>query len=872
MEAEPVPDLSSFKHYARAKQTIAQEIRTLSDFLQKRLGDREAEECRQLMVKLAEDRFALAVVGQFKRGKSSLMNAIIGQDILPTGVLPLTSAITVLKYGPREKFTILRDGASYAEEVPISSIADHVTQKGNPGNAKKVTCAYLELPVQFLRRGLEFVDTPGIGSAIEANTATTYDYLPRSDAVIFVTSVDTPLTRVETDFLQSIQEHVRKVFFVVNKIDLAADDERQEIMEFISETLRRQVQAEELRIYPVSSAMALASTLAGKEDGYEKSGVKALQEALSNFLSNEKSGVLLVSVLDKALLLARNVSGGMHLLKLAGEVSQEEIQEKTTALAERFQSLREARARLLIEVRERVISWAEERISSEVGSFLAVETSALVKNLDETLLQLSWKPSFRMARHFARHALQRLVKDIDEWAAQQTERFNPELLEVLGNEWARIELELQKIPVSAGEILGASGADAFRGGQGCEPPIHGVLTQPTRAKIEWHPTTSILQALLPVSVVRSWIRKRLLTQIHAFIGACAYQAEDQLLRQVHHVLNGIGSEMEKRAAEIESRIMQALQRKRFLKGIDGRWRVVELDTQELAGEMEILAGIERRLSSIRTQMLQTKPLPYGELTSEPEIQPAGSSLPSTEERESLEQLVRKATGIEGRVDFAGDLNTRGCAVCNRMDDAAAHFFASWQYALSTQERAQRAYAASLGFCSLHTWQLEAMASPLGVSIGFSTLMERLSADLSRLAASEESNPSESVQALAQDPSRCSVCRLVRDAEETYLKGLAGFMRTDEGQKAYGDSQGVCLHHLGMLIGDMPTKELVRFLLAHAARRFLEISEDMRNYALKRDALRYHMLNQDEKDAYLRALIHTAGAKRVCFPWEIDKEV
>ena len=103
MGAELVPDLSSFKRYTRAKQTVAYEIRTLADFLRKRLGDGEAEECRQLMVKLAEDRFALAVVGQFKRGKSSLMNAIIGQDILPTGVLPLTSAITVLKYGPKGK-------------------------------------------------------------------------------------------------------------------------------------------------------------------------------------------------------------------------------------------------------------------------------------------------------------------------------------------------------------------------------------------------------------------------------------------------------------------------------------------------------------------------------------------------------------------------------------------------------------------------------------------------------------------------------------------------------------------------------------------------------------------------------------------------
>jgi predicted GTPase len=852
METEPVPDLSSFKHYTRAKQTIAHEVRTLSDFLRKR--------------------FTLAVVGQFKRGKSSLMNAIMGRDILPTGVLPLTSAITVLRYGPREKLTIFSEGVSYPREVPVSKIAEYVTEKGNPGNAKKVNRAFLELPVQFLRRGLEFVDTPGIGSAIEANTATTYDFLPQSDAVVFVTGVDTPLTRVETDFLQSIQEHVRKVFFVVNKIDLAADDERQEIMEFISETLRRQIRAQELRIYPVSSTMALASILAGKEDGYEKSGVKALQEALSGFLAGEKSEVFLVSVLDKVLLLTRKASGGMRLLKLAGEVSEEEIREKTAALAERFQSLREARERSLIEARERIISWAEERISSEAASFLAVETSALVENLDETLLQSSWQPSFKMVQDFARHAILRLLEDIDEWAKQQTERFNPELLEVLGNEWARIERELQKIPVSAGEILGVSVVVDPDGGEGCEPPIHGVLTQPTRAKIEWSPTTSILHALLPVFVAGLWIRNGLLTQTQSLIGACAYRAGDELLRQVRDVLNIMGPEMEKRAAEIESRIMQALQGKRFLKGIDGRWQVVELDTQELAGEMEMLAGIERRLSSIRTQMLQAKPPPSGGVSVGQEIQPAGYSIHSTAERESLDQLVGKAIRIEDRVDFAGDLKTRGCAVCNRMDHAAAHFFASWQYALAARESAQRAHAASLGFCPLHTWQLEAISSQQGASIGFSALMERLSGDLSRLAASEESNPSESVQALVQDPSRCSVCRLVRDSETKYLSDLAGFVRTGEGQKAYAYSQGVCLRHLGMLIANVASEEMVRFLLDHAARRFLEISEDMRNYALKRDALRYHMLNQDEKDAYLRALIHTAGAKRVCFPWEMDKEV
>ncbi|NLI33046.1 MAG: hypothetical protein GX422_09765 [Deltaproteobacteria bacterium] len=87
--AEVLSDLSRLKEYTRAKQTVASEVRNLSAFLKGSVGEREAEACRQLMAQLADDRFSLAVLGQFERGKSSLMNAMIGRDLLPTGgVLP----------------------------------------------------------------------------------------------------------------------------------------------------------------------------------------------------------------------------------------------------------------------------------------------------------------------------------------------------------------------------------------------------------------------------------------------------------------------------------------------------------------------------------------------------------------------------------------------------------------------------------------------------------------------------------------------------------------------------------------------------------------------------------------------------------------
>ena len=866
----PLESVSGFvglKQYMTAKQTIAYEIRVLSELLKKFPGKRKVEECRQLMVKLAEDRFLLAVVGQFKRGKSSLMNAIIGQDLLPTGVLPLTSAITVLKHGPQKRLTVLRQGSLYPEKAPISNLADYVTEKGNPENVKKVISAFLELPVPFLRRGLEFVDTPGIGSAIEANTATTYDFLPSSDAVVFVTSVDTPLTRTETDFLKTIRKYVRKVFFVVNKIDLVADSQRSEILEFISGRLNQQVEAEEVRIYPVSSKLALESKLAGNEEGFEKSGVKALQESLSGFLSKEKSNILLISVLDKALRIATEAHQELALLKMAGETFGEEYQKKMADLKQQFETLREARARSLREARERVIQWVMKQISAEINSFLADDAHMILEAFNETISRSRWKLSIIFAQYFTKQILPPFKQNLAEWAKKSTNQLNSGIFDVLRQEWFKIEQDLMKIFKSAGEVLGGFGMKAPYGGRS---EFSGIWEQmrPTFGNAEWNFKVPALQAYLPVFVVRSSLKRRFIVEFEYFIHILEKNIESYILKRIDETLNHIGSEIENRAKGIESSITQAMKGKRLITGIDGHRQALELDMTALSHEMETIEAIEKKLGQIRSKIFEGESISAGE-PSGTTVQPAAPLLLSASEQELLERSIKTADGSWAATDFSCDLDTRGCPVCNKMIDAATGFFASWQYALATQQYAQRTQAILLGFCPLHTWQLEAIASPAGLSRGFPGLMERLSGDLSQLAMSKNSNTGESVLSLVQNSRRCKVCRLLKDTEKNYLNSLAGFIQSLEGRKVYTNSQGLCLIHLGLLISVIPSKDVVRFLLEHAARLFDRISEDMQNYALKRDALRQYTQNLDEEDAYLRGLIHSVGARKVCFPWELD---
>ncbi len=300
----------SFRQYTVIKQQIADLIRAARQNFKMGKSENWEDECRALQEKLAADRFNLVVLGQFKRGKSSLINAIIGRDLLPTGLLPLTSAITTLCYGPQERIALIRKGWVLEQEITINDLPDFVTEEGNPGNEKGLIEARIELPVPFLRRGVHFVDTPGVGSSRLENTATTYEFLPEADAVIFVTSVEAPLSQTEQDFLRDVSTYVRKLFVVVNKMDLVSSTERAKVLDYVQTNVEGVLGTNGIPFFPISARQALTDKTGG---GKTASGIDQLEAALEAFLVNEKNYAFSVSILD-------------HLIQiLSSVISEKEI-------------------------------------------------------------------------------------------------------------------------------------------------------------------------------------------------------------------------------------------------------------------------------------------------------------------------------------------------------------------------------------------------------------------------------------------------------------------------------------------------------------------------------------------------------------------
>ena len=228
----------------------------------------QAARAAALQEKLEDQSITVSVIGQFKRGKSCLVNALLGEDILPTGIVPITSAATKIRYGQPSCSVRFFNGV--VKQVDDAELSRYINEQENPGNLLGVDCVDMTAPSDFLKDGLTFVDTPGIGSYHKNNTDAAYAFIKESDAVIFMLSVDSPINEIEIDILRNTKEYAAKFFFVVNKIDTIGDGDRIAYVDYCRNLLCMLMNVESVVLFPVSAK--------------EKAGLEELKTALNRDL------------------------------------------------------------------------------------------------------------------------------------------------------------------------------------------------------------------------------------------------------------------------------------------------------------------------------------------------------------------------------------------------------------------------------------------------------------------------------------------------------------------------------------------------------------------------------------------------------------
>ena len=327
----------------------------------------QEQEAQVLADRLRSRKITIAVIGQFKRGKTTLINSILGSKLLPVGIVPITAAITRIEYAPDaapgtpdaapngEAAAVDGETATatvfftngLSEQVPVSDLHEYISEQENHDNERGVAEVELLTDAEFLKGGLTLVDTPGVGSVHEQNSKSAMDFARESDGVIFMLSVDSPLNQIEVDFLRKVRRFAGKFYFAVNKIDRVDEDELEEYLEYCRSLIvgimeLDDEEAKALKLLPISARKG--------------TGVSDLTELIREDLLTRGTEIMERSVGLKLLEILNNtrsqISSYREVLKMAPNVFNRRFKEMSLLLhdqREQIDSLEEGtylRARL----------------------------------------------------------------------------------------------------------------------------------------------------------------------------------------------------------------------------------------------------------------------------------------------------------------------------------------------------------------------------------------------------------------------------------------------------------------------------------------------------------------------------------------------
>lgn len=531
------------------------------------LGTEFSLDCEKLLAlrtRMEEGRFHLAVLGQFKRGKSTLLNSFLGQPLLPTSVVPLTAIPTFLEYGPKLHVRVRFQDERPAKEFSgksldelMSVLQGFVTEEGNPRNCLGVLQVEVQHPADILQHGVVLIDTPGIGSTFTHNTEATLNFLPQCDAALFVVSADPPLTEVEARFLNEVQQRVSRLFFIFNKMDYLNEQEKEAALGFFRKVLAEKTQGgDQHPIFCVSARRALDAKLFDDQNLWAQSGLEGVEDHLMGFLVSEKTRALrealgkkvsdvLEEVVMRLRLSIRSLQIPLHDLEERLKVFEKELKNAEQQRVTAQDLLTGDRKRTLVRLEEAAEALREKSIShlEQVveASFSAMEDgefqeASVLDALAEEVTSFFQSSAEGVSTGFGRHVTETL-KPHQERADELIKNIR------------KAAAELFDIPYHAPES-----AEAFE-----------IKRRPYWVLRKRVPTLPIvipeeaLDKLLPASLRKGRLKKRLSRQIEALVRHNVENLRWATLQNLNDAFHRFGTILDQRFEETISATHGAIQ-------------------------------------------------------------------------------------------------------------------------------------------------------------------------------------------------------------------------------------------------------------------------------------------------------------------------
>jgi GTPase SAR1 family protein len=480
----------------------------------------EQDRTKELANRLVAARFNLAVLGQFKRGKSTLLNALLGEELLPTAVIPVTSVPTFLSWGPKRLVRVIfldghtEENSSENLQELRAFLAGYVTEEGNPKNHLGVSRVEVAHPSPLLQREVVLIDTPGIGSTLQHNTEATLNFLPQCDGALFLVSADPPITQVEIEFLKAVYDRAARIFFIINKIDYLDEDESTAAIEFFQAVLREQLRLDgPVLVFPVSARQGLEAKLKGNDRLWTSCGMSSIENYLVKFLAEEKIQTLNQAIARKAGDILEDALLRLRLKRRSLTLPMEDLEQRLVVFNQKLQEVEHQRLlaqdvlkgdqKRLLEMLDQECTKTIQEAKSRLSPILeeTVATAGDIRSIDETARSRLAEAIPELFEESLSRARQLLNQRTQEVLDNHREKAN-----ALAGIIRRTAAELFEIPYALGE-----GSEALE-----------IRHEPYWVTENWSVTMSPIprgwfERLLPRNMALRRIRKWLQQDIEAIV-------------------------------------------------------------------------------------------------------------------------------------------------------------------------------------------------------------------------------------------------------------------------------------------------------------------------------------------------------------------
>jgi GTP-binding protein EngB required for normal cell division len=493
-------------------------------------------------------RLRVLVAGEAKRGKSTLVNALLGRALLPAGVTPLTAVATTVRYGDDPRAEV-RFADGHEEKQPLSSLPDLVTERGNPGNRRRIAAVTVYQDAPLLAGGVELVDTPGTGSVFAWDTAAAHKALETMDAAVFVLTADPPVSAAERDLYAKVTGLSAATFTVLNKADQLDEAELSEAAEFTRRVLAEAAGGSGAPgpVYTLSARAALN----GGDPGFA-----TFAADFRAYLADRRVTDLRSSAVMQALRIARSLLDEVTLTRRAAQLTAGDAADRVERFGERLSqaAVRGRDAVAVVNAESARLLMALNDAAETDGPQLGRDIS---RELEETLGgELRTAQPAEIERRGRERLVALTIAAADAWRAQRREIIEEGLARTDARLSADLTAALAALRDSAAELLGLDLAVPEPGGRLAEDRRFFYTTTEDAGQTEL--LAGAIRRKLPGELGRRTAREHLRREVPGLVESQIGRARADLQYRLLEASRALARSMEQRYAEATSRMQAAL--------------------------------------------------------------------------------------------------------------------------------------------------------------------------------------------------------------------------------------------------------------------------------------------------------------------------